>query len=70
VHRFFARRAKAGVQRPDDELHRRRAESSVAVEAHDIDDLIEGINDRRRRSGRREVGEELADELLRGTWES
>ena len=57
-------------RRSDDELHRQRAELDGAVEDHDVDDLIEAINERRRRSGRREVGEELADELLRGTWET
>ena len=57
-------------QRSDDELHRQRAEFDGAVEDHDVDDLIEAINERRRQSGRREVGEELADELLRGTWET
>ena len=57
-------------QRSDDELHRQRAELDSAVEEHDVDDLIEAINERRRRSGRREIAEELADELLRRTWET
>jgi hypothetical protein len=39
------------------------------IEAHDVDDMLDGINERRRRAGRRDVGEELADELLRGTWD-
>jgi hypothetical protein len=39
------------------------------IESHDIDDMLDGINERRRRTGRRDLGEELADELLRGTWD-
>jgi len=39
------------------------------VESHDVDDMLEAINAYRRRAGRREVGEELADEAVRGTWE-
>lgn len=38
------------------------------VEAHDIDDMLSAIDERRHRSGRRSVGEELADELTRGSW--
>jgi hypothetical protein len=39
------------------------------VESHDVDDMLEAINAYRRRAGRREVGEELADEVVRGTWD-
>ena len=39
------------------------------IESHDIDDMLDGINERRRRAGRRDVGEELADEFRRGTWD-
>ena len=39
------------------------------IESHDIDDMLDGINERRRRAGRRDLGEELADELLRATWD-
>ena len=38
-------------------------------EKHDIDDMIDAINEHRRRAGRRDIGEELADELLRSTWD-
>jgi hypothetical protein len=37
------------------------------VEENDIDQMIEGINERRRRNGRRDIADELADELLRQT---
>ena len=57
-------------QRPDDELQRRRAELAVEIEKHDLDDLVDAINERRRRNGKRDVGEELSDELVRGTWEA
>jgi hypothetical protein len=44
-------------------------EAMADVEAHDIDDMLDAIGERRRRRGARDVGEELADELERGTWE-
>ena len=39
------------------------------IEKHDTDDMLDAIDERRRRRGGRSVGEELADELTRGTWE-
>jgi hypothetical protein len=44
---------------------RRRPE----VEDTDIDDMLDAIAELRRRNGRRAIGEELADELMRGTWD-
>jgi hypothetical protein len=44
-------------------------EAMAQVEAHDVDDMLDGIAERRRRRGGRDLGEELADELIRGTWE-
>jgi hypothetical protein len=55
--------------RSDSELHRRRAEAEAEVEDRDVDEMLDGIAERRRRTGRRDVGEEMADELRRGTWE-
>jgi hypothetical protein len=52
------------------ELRRWRDYKAMAeIEAHDIDDMLDSISEHRRRAGRRDVGEELADELTRGTWE-
>jgi Flp pilus assembly protein TadB len=62
-------RKKSGSHRIDSEAHRRSAENAAEVEAHDIDDMLDAINERRRRAGRREIGEELADELMRSTWD-
>jgi hypothetical protein len=45
--------------------HDRMAE----IDAHDTDQMLDGIIELRRRAGRREVGDELGDELMRGTWE-
>jgi hypothetical protein len=42
--------------------------TEAEIEEHDIDDMLDAINERRRRTGRRDVGEELADEAMRGTW--
>jgi hypothetical protein len=53
----------------DSDLHRRRAEAEAEMEEHDVDDMIDAIAERRRRPGRRDIGEELADELLRGGWD-
>ena len=44
-------------------------EAMAEVESHDVDDMVDAIAERRARSGRRPIGEELADELLRGTWD-
>ena len=42
--------------------------AEAEIEAHDIDQMLDSINDLRRRTGRRDIGEELADEAMRGTW--
>jgi hypothetical protein len=42
--------------------------AEAEIEAHDIDQMLDSINEIRRRTGRRDVGEELADEAMRGTW--
>lgn len=39
------------------------------IESHDVEDMVDSINEYRRRAGRRAVGEEIADEFLRGTWD-
>jgi hypothetical protein len=49
----------------DRESDRRRAQAEAEVEGHDIDDMLEAISAYRRRAGRRDLGEELADELMR-----
>ena len=62
-------RGATGDRHPDSDLHRRRAEAAAETEEHDIDDMIDAIAERQRRSGRRDIGEELSDELMRGRWE-
>jgi hypothetical protein len=49
--------------------HGRDYDAMLDVESHDTDDMLDGINEHRRRTGRRDVGEELSDELMRGTWD-
>ena len=51
----------------DNGLHHGRAEAEAEIEEHDIDDMLGAIAERRRRAGRRDIGEELADGLLRST---
>jgi hypothetical protein len=43
-------------------------EAMSEIEGRDTDQMLDSINDHRSRTGRRDVGEELADELTRGTW--
>jgi hypothetical protein len=62
-------RRSARSPRRDSSLHRDQAEAAAEVEEHDIEDLIDAIVDYRRRHGRRDVAEELSDELMRGGWE-
>lgn len=59
---------KAGGHRRDSEVHRGRAQAAADVEEHDVDDMLDAISEYRRRAGRRDIGEELADELLRSSW--
>jgi hypothetical protein len=44
-------------------------EAMAEVESHDVEDMLAAIAERRRRTGRRDIGEELSDELLRGSWD-
>ncbi len=45
--------------------HGRDYGAMAEIEENDIGQMIEGINERRRRSGRPEIGDELAEELRR-----
>jgi hypothetical protein len=56
--------------RKDRETDRRRAQAEAAVEEHDVDDMLAAVSAYRRGAGRRDVGEELADELMRGIWDA
>jgi hypothetical protein len=38
------------------------------IEEHDIDQMLDGIAERRRRNGKRSIADELSDEALRSTW--
>jgi hypothetical protein len=56
-------------RRADTEPHGARAAAGAEMEEHDIDDMLDAIAEHRRRRGGRDIGEELADELLRGSWD-
>jgi Tfp pilus assembly protein PilX len=62
-----SRRSAAGQR--DSSLHRQRAQAQADVESRDIDDMLDAISEYRRRAGQRDVGEEIADEILRSTWD-
>ena len=64
------RRRERRARRGDVPVEYTRAEAAAEVEAHDIDDMLNAIEDYRRRRGVRGLGEELADDLERGTWEA
>jgi hypothetical protein len=66
--RHWRRRGRR-ARRPDVALERTRAEAAAQTEEHDIDDMLDAIEEHRRRRGARGLGEELADDLERGTWE-
>ena len=57
VHPRSGRQIVGGSLRSD--------EAEAEIEAVDIDQMIEARNERRRRAGRLEIGEELAREALR-----
>lgn len=69
VRRRRDRTAWRPNRRRDNELVRAQLEAEAEMETHDIDDMLDAIGGYRRRQGRRGVGEELADDLIRGTWE-
>jgi hypothetical protein len=62
------RRDEPRARREDAVLERTRAEAAAEVEEHDVDDMLSAIEEYRRRRGARGIGEELADDLERGTW--
>jgi hypothetical protein len=68
IGRLLSKRNAPRRPRADDQLHRDRAATQAEVEDRDIDDMLDAIAERRRHAGRRGIGEELADDLLRGTW--
>ena len=44
-------------------------EAMAEIESRDIEQMLDGINERRRRAGKRDLGEELSDDFLRSTWD-
>ena len=63
------RRRERRARRPDVALERMQAEAAAEAEDHDIDDMLNAIEEHHRRRGARGLGEELGDHLQRGTWE-
>ena len=59
----------ASTANPRPDRRRRRGGrdygAMAEVEENDIGQMIEGINERRRRNGRPEIGDEIADRLRR-----
>jgi hypothetical protein len=53
----------------DSSLHRQRAQAQADVEGRDIDDMLDAIAEYRRRAGHRGIGEQIADEIVRSTWD-
>jgi predicted transcriptional regulator len=38
------------------------------IEENDIEQMLDGLAERRLRNGKRSIGDELSDEVLRSTW--
>jgi cbb3-type cytochrome oxidase subunit 3 len=38
------------------------------IEENDIEQMLDGLAERRRRNGKRSIADELSDEALRSTW--
>ena len=53
----------------DDPKVASRAAADAEVEADDIDAMLDAIDERRRARGARDIGEEIADELERASWD-
>jgi hypothetical protein len=62
VMRRADERAACGGHRSDEEIHDRHAE--VEIEPGEVEDMLDAIVKHRRRAGRRDIGEQLAEELL------
>jgi hypothetical protein len=57
--------ASSAHPKPQRRRHGRDYGAMAEVEENDIGQMIEGINERRRRRGSPEIGDDLAAELLR-----
>jgi hypothetical protein len=57
--------ASGAHPKPPRRRHGRDYGAMAEIEENDIGQMIEGINDLRRRNGRPEIGDELAADLLR-----
>jgi hypothetical protein len=60
-------REACGGQHGHDEVHGRGAEGEVVIETGELEDMLDAIVEHRRRAGRRDIGEQLAEVLLRST---
>jgi hypothetical protein len=67
IGRLRRRRKATRAGRGDSDLHHSRAEAYAEIELRDINDMLDAVAERRRRAGRRAIGEELADDLSRST---
>lgn len=65
----IAWRSRREREVPGERRHGPDYGAMAEVEAHDTDQMLDALGERRRRRGARDVGEELSDELLRGNWD-
>jgi membrane protein implicated in regulation of membrane protease activity len=69
VARVLSRRGSVPRGRPEMSQAMEEREAAMTtqaeVEDHDIDEMVEALDERRRRSGRPSVGDELADRVRR-----
>jgi hypothetical protein len=60
-------REACGGQHSHDDVQGRGAEGEVVIEMGEVEDMLDAIVEHRRGAGRRDIGEQLAEELLRST---
>ena len=67
VMRKADEREACGGQHSHHEVHGRGAEGEVEMKPGEVVDMLDAIVEHRRRAGRRDIGEQLAEELLRSS---
>jgi hypothetical protein len=60
--------ARSAHPRPPRQKHGIDHGAMAEIEENDIEQMLDGIAERRRRNGKRSIGDELSDEVLRSPW--
>ena len=60
--------ARSAHPRPPRRKHGIDHGAMAEIEENDIEQMLDGIAERRRRNGKRPIADELSDEVLRSNW--